>query len=64
LTKFSAVSPIPSSAEVKTVKSYLKFILGEGQTLIAEHDFMRLPEGTKGSQVRRLAEEGAAKVEY
>jgi ABC-type phosphate transport system substrate-binding protein len=64
LTKYSAVSPMPSYAEVKTVKDYLKFILGEGQTLIEEHDFMRLPEGVKGHQVRRIAEEGAFKAEY
>ncbi len=69
LTKFSdflgsEAGNEPSAAEVETVKSYLGFVLGEGQTLLNNHDFLSLPTGKKGGNVLKIAQEGVTKIAY
>jgi ABC-type phosphate transport system substrate-binding protein len=54
----------PSAAEVETTKNYLGFVLGEGQTLLNDHDFLTLPTGKKGGNVLKIAQEGVAKIAY
>jgi ABC-type phosphate transport system substrate-binding protein len=67
LTKFSDFSEEAhptSAAEVETVKNYLTFVLGQGQTLLNDHDFLSLPAGKKGGNVLKIAQEGVAKIGY
>ena len=54
----------PSAAEVETTKDYLAFVVGEGQTLLNDHDFLSLPTGKKGGNVLKIAQEGVAKIAY
>jgi ABC-type phosphate transport system substrate-binding protein len=54
----------PSAAEVETTKNYLSFVLGEGQTLLNDHDFLTLPTGKKGGNVQKIASEGVTKIAY
>jgi hypothetical protein len=67
LTKFSNFNEEAhptSAAEVETVKNYLTFVLGEGQSLLSGHDYLSLPVGKKGGNVLKIAQEGAAKIGY
>jgi ABC-type phosphate transport system substrate-binding protein len=67
LTKFSNFSEEAhptSAAEVETVKNYLGFVLGEGQTLLNDHDYLSLPAGKKGGNVLKIAQEGVKKIGF
>jgi ABC-type phosphate transport system substrate-binding protein len=67
LTKFSNFNEEAhptTTGEVETLKSYLGFVLGEGQTLLNNHDYLTLPAGKKGGNVLKIAQEGVAKIGY
>jgi hypothetical protein len=69
LTKFSLFSEPPAeettAAEVETVKNHLTYVLStEGQTLLNTNDYLGLPEGKKGGNVIKIAQEGAAKMAF
>jgi ABC-type phosphate transport system substrate-binding protein len=60
---FSEEAHPTSTAEVETVKEYLTFALGEGQTLLEGHDFLGLPTSKKAaSSVLGIARAGAEKI--
>jgi ABC-type phosphate transport system substrate-binding protein len=68
LTKFEAFSEAEhptSAAEVETVQNYLAFVLGEGQSLLNDHDFLPLPEAKKAAgNVLLIARAGVTKIGY
>jgi ABC-type phosphate transport system substrate-binding protein len=62
LTDFADFSGT-SEAEVTTLSDYFNFVLGEGQTLLNNHDFLGLPtaKSAKGN-VLEIARAGARKI--
>ena len=54
----------PSASEVETVKNYLTYVLGTGQTALEGQDFLGLPVGKKGGNVLKIAQEGVAKITF
>jgi ABC-type phosphate transport system substrate-binding protein len=60
----SDVSNEPTSAEVETLKTFGSFVLGEGQSLLNNHDFLALPGTKKTGFVLQKAQAGVAKIAY
>jgi ABC-type phosphate transport system substrate-binding protein len=57
---FSETTP----EEVETVKSYLGYVLGEGQKALEGKDFLGLPESKKYGEVLKIARAGVAKIAF
>jgi ABC-type phosphate transport system substrate-binding protein len=69
LTGFKGFNEEPehptSAAEVETVKNYFTFILSAPeQAALSGEDFLGLPEGKKGGNVLKIANEGVGKITY